>query len=83
MVWLGLTSVTSDSLVKRKSLRQREIGHGTLAWALDEFLVIKVGDPTLAILASMLNGEISSCLAQISNNPYERKPKPNPKSIEL
>jgi len=26
------------------------IGHGTLAWALDEFLIIKVGDPTLGLL---------------------------------
>jgi hypothetical protein len=43
--------------------------------ALDEFLVIKVEDPTLVILASKLKGEISSSLAQISNNPYERKSK--------
>jgi hypothetical protein len=50
---------------------------GTLAWALDEFLVTKIGDPTLAILASKLERGISSYLATISNNPYERKPKPN------
>ena len=52
MVWLGLTSVTSDSLIGGKLLRYREIEHGNLAWALDEFLVIKVEDPTLVILAS-------------------------------
>jgi len=51
--------------------------HGTLAFVLDEFLVIKVGDPILVILASKLKRGISSCLAKISNNPYERKSKPN------
>ena len=57
--------------------------HGTLAWVLDEFLVIKVGDPILVILASKLKRGISSCLVKISNNTYERKSKPNLESIEL
>ena len=45
--------------------------------------VIKVGDPTLVILASKLKRGISSCLAKIFNNPFERKSKPNLESIEL
>jgi hypothetical protein len=60
-LWFRLTSVTSDSLTKRKPLRYREIEHGNLDWALDDFLVIKVEDPTLVILASKLKGETSSC----------------------
>ena len=50
MVWLGLTSATSDSLTKRKPLGYREIEHDNLSWALDEFLAIKVEDPHLSFL---------------------------------
>jgi hypothetical protein len=50
MVWLGLTSATSDSLTKGKPLGYREIEHDNLAWVLDEFLVIKVEDPHLPFL---------------------------------
>ena len=70
MVWLGLTSVTSDSLIGGKLLRFREIEHGNLAWALDEFLVIKVEDPTLVILASKFKREISSLDRFRSSNPH-------------
>ena len=66
-----------------KPIRYKEIEHGNLAWAFDEFLVIEVGDPTLVILASKLKRGISSCLTKISNNPFERKSKPNLESIEL
>ena len=52
MVWLGLASVTSDSLTKRKPLGYREIEHGNLAWTLDESLVIKFEDPHLSFLLS-------------------------------
>jgi hypothetical protein len=48
--------------LREKPLRYREIEHDNLAWALDEFLAIKVEDLTLVILASKLKGEISSCL---------------------
>ena len=70
MIWLRLTSVTSDSLNKRKPLGFRGIAHGNLAWALDEFLIIKVEDPTLAILATKLKGEVSSLDCLPSSNPH-------------
>ena len=44
---------------------------------------MKIEGPTLVILASKLKRGISSCLAKIFNNPYERKSKPNLESIEL
>ena len=54
--------------------------HGTLAWALDEFLVIKVEDPTLVIHAFKLKGETSlDCLP--SRNPHD--PSMQERRLEL